>query len=260
MSQTRVNYDHIAASYHSRYGAGQWDSTGKALLALAHATGGGRVLEVGCGTGRWLAELAPAVEEVCGLDASRGMLREARLHAPRALLAGGSASRLPYPAASFDMVACVNALHHFDRSEDFIDQARRVLRHQGALAVVGMDRPASPDCWYIYRCFDRVYETDRARYPSAGMLVDGMVRAGFARVEWRVIERLRHSFAGRQVFDDPFLAKNSTSQLVLLSDEDYANGLARLHAAVAEAEALGETPVFTLDLPIMLVTGWLAGS
>jgi hypothetical protein len=70
-------------------------------------------------------------------------------------------------------------------------------------------------------------------------LVNWLIGAGFKRAEWRVAEEIRAEFHGREVSDNPFLAKNSTSQLVLLSDEAYAAGLARIHAALATAEAQG---------------------
>jgi hypothetical protein len=48
---------------------------------------------------------------------------------------------------------------------------------------------------------------------------------------------------GDAVFDNYFLQKDSSSQLILLSDEAYQAGLARMRARIAEAKARGEENV-----------------
>jgi ubiquinone/menaquinone biosynthesis C-methylase UbiE len=64
-----------------------------------------RVLEVGCGTGAILHDLAtPAA--LHGLDLEPGSLAECRIHAPTVSLARGDAHFLPYPDQSFDIVYC----------------------------------------------------------------------------------------------------------------------------------------------------------
>ena len=60
---------------------------------------------------------------------------------------------------------------------------------------------------------------------------------------------------GREVLDDPFLRKDSTSQLVLLSDEAYAAGLRRIEAALTEAEAVGRALIFPDDISIAMLVG-----
>jgi ubiquinone/menaquinone biosynthesis C-methylase UbiE len=51
----------------------------------------------------------------------------------------GHASHLPFPDAVFDLIFCVNAFHHFAHPYRFVAEARRVLRADGALAIIGMD-------------------------------------------------------------------------------------------------------------------------
>jgi SAM-dependent methyltransferase len=64
-----------------------------------------RVLEVGCGTGAILSELAIQAT-VHGLDLDPGRLVEAGVHAPGAALVCGDALRLPYPPGIFDVTFC----------------------------------------------------------------------------------------------------------------------------------------------------------
>ncbi|MGC9333029.1 MAG: hypothetical protein ACP5JJ_02705, partial [Anaerolineae bacterium] len=111
--------------------------------------------------------------------------------------------------------------------------------------------------WYVYDYFTGTYETDLARFPSWGTVLDWMADAGFQRVQWQPIDRVFAHKVGRAVLDDHFLQKDACSQLSLLSDEEYAAGLRRIHAALDAAEAAGETVTFAVDLLMALVIGWV---
>jgi ubiquinone/menaquinone biosynthesis C-methylase UbiE len=278
----RVDYDRIAPTYDRRFGEGDDRSgTTEALRNLVHdlaASRGSapRVLEVGCGTGKWLADLnasSPSVEtsgaamlhtdplRVFGLDLSMGMLRQA---CHRAAAGGtlpfsparGRAERLPFPTATLDLVYCVNAIHHFDRPRDFIGEACRLLRPGGRLAVIGMDPHGHRETWYVYRYFEGVYETDLRRFPSWAEIADWMSAEGLA-VECRIVDRIWAPKAGRAVLGDPFIRQESCSQLALLSREAYRDGLRRIEAALDRAEAAGETLIFPVDTPLAMISGWL---
>jgi SAM-dependent methyltransferase len=265
----RVNYEEIAPTYNQRYVANPLPQVAATLRALVRDLDPARILEVGCGTGRWLAELpAPAApaqvgqagRHVFGLDLSPAMLDQARLqsrHEPPDL-ACGRALRLPFPDRTFDLVYCVNALHHFGGPRAFVAEARRLLRPGGALAVVGMDPRRSRDTWYLYQYFEGTYAADRRRFPTPGELVDWMAEEGFEQVEWRPAERILDPRVGRDIFKNSFLSKRGTSQLALLSDEAFARGLRRIEAALAQAEAAGETLVFPVDILLTLTVGRLA--
>ncbi|MBN1660369.1 MAG: class I SAM-dependent methyltransferase [Anaerolineae bacterium] len=259
MSRLHVDYDRVAPSYDRRHADGGLQGPARALEALAREGSAGLVLEVGCGTGHWLAGLHAALPAPSGpfygLDLSAGMLAGAQARGAPLRLVRGSAARLPFPAASFDLVYCVNAIHHFDAPATFVAEARRLLRPGGALAVIGTDPRRISDRWYVYDYFEGTYETDLARFPSWGTVVDWMAAAGFQSIDWRVVERIVDIKAGRAVLNDPFLRKEATSQLTLLSDEAYAAGLQRMKDAIAAAEATGREVTFATDLLLAMITG-----
>ena len=88
--------------------------------------------------------------------------------------------------------------------------------------------------------------------------MDEMMAQGFGAVEWRIVERTRQCWYGRQVMSDPFLQKHASSQLALLSDAAYAAGLARIEAALRQAEASGEALAFPARSTFAMLTGcWL---
>jgi len=215
------------------------------------------ILEAGCGTGRWLAELQSPTRGVRGLDLSPGMLRQAReIHGARALTCG-RATQLPFPNASFDLIFCVNAVHHFGDPRAFVAEARRLLRPGGALAAINVDPHSRRDRWYIYDYFDGTLEADLRRFPSSGAMRDWMIGAGFERVERNIVERVMEQRIGRDVLNDHFLQKGGTSQLALLGDAEYAAGIERIESAVRGAESRGETITFTADISFVMLTGLL---
>ncbi len=254
-----VDYDRVAPTYNRRFAGDGPGGEAEALAALVRRLCSVRILEVGCGTGHWLAGLSPLTVQAVGLDLSAGMLAQAQRHAGRLGLVRGRAGQLPFPAASFDLVYCVNAIHHFQQQRAFVSEALRLLRPGGALAVVGMDPRAHRHRWYVYDYFSGTYGLDLARFPSWGTTVDWMAAAGFERIEWQLVHHIVDHKLGRDVLADPFLEKNATSQLTLLSDEAYATGLRRIEDAIETAEAAGETLTFPTDLMIAMVVGWTAG-
>lgn len=159
-----VNYDRVAAGYDRRY----TENTYADIEALLNefTSPGLTVLEVGCGTGHWLARLRSRGCTVVGLDRSSGMLSCAVDQVGDAKLVLGRAEALPFPARSFDRIVVINALHHFDAPARFVSEAYRVLRSGGRICVVGLDPSQGPEEWFIYEYFRRTRELDKARYPS----------------------------------------------------------------------------------------------
>lgn len=257
MTRKQVNYDAVASTYNRRFAEERRSGTLLALQEMVRAAGSGRVLEVGCGTGHWLAGLSGTPKGLYGVDLSAGMLAQAQERFLPFTLVRGRAEALPFASASLDLVYCVNAIHHFARPDEFIRQARLVLRGGGALAVLGMDPRIQRHDWYVYDYFEGVYETELNRFPPWEQVQAWMVQCGFERIEFRVVDELGGPKYGRDVLKDPFLEKNATSQLILLSDEAYAAGLGHIRGALENAERVGETLIFQNTIRIQMLTGWI---
>lgn len=259
MPDERVDYDEIAPVYDERYQENRLEGIAAALVTLAREIGARRVLEAGCGTGRWLRDLQAAGLEPCGLDISFGMLAKARSRDAHIPLVCGNAGRLPFRDATFDLVCCVNALHHFDDRRGSIFEARRLLRRGGGLAIVGMDPHAEGqrERWYLYDYFPGTYEIDLRRFPRQETVAEWLNEAGFAHIERGIGEHIVDEKTGRDILENTFIQKHATSQLALLSDEAYEAGLRRIETAIARADSAGETIVFRADIPLVMVTGRL---
>ncbi|WP_165251411.1 class I SAM-dependent methyltransferase [Paludisphaera soli] len=93
-----------------------------------------RVLDLGCGKGRFSRALQERGAIVAGVDLSTAMLADADgIDRVR-----GSARSLPFRSGSFDAVVAVEVFEHLDPAswDDTIAEARRVLAPRGALAIV----------------------------------------------------------------------------------------------------------------------------
>ena len=244
-----LDYDPIAPDYDARYRTGGPGGVAESLDQLARQTGVRRVAEIGCGTGHWLAGIADAWR--CGLDISIGMLERARDKLDAVSLVQADAHDLPLEAQSVDLLYCVNALHHFDDPAQVVSEAARVLSATGTFAVIGMDPGAGPDRWYLYDYFPGTLEADRQRYPSTERISSLMKRAGLSRTEVRPAARIRESVKGAEVFRDPILKKNGTSQLALLSDDAFRAGITRIESEIA----LNSSTEFSIDVTLYLTVG-----
>jgi ubiquinone/menaquinone biosynthesis C-methylase UbiE len=187
MQNLPLNYDQIAPEYDQRYPAQRPTQRGLALLSLAQQVQAENILEVGSGTGFWLNLLHPVASGLYGLDYSTGMLSEARKQPAPLKPTRGTALYLPYRADSFELVYCVDAIHHFVDQPAFIAEAFRVLKPGGALAVIGFDPHEKGTSWYIYQYFEDTYDNDMRRYPSAKSVLRWMQMKGFERVSSQIV-------------------------------------------------------------------------
>jgi len=99
---------------------------------------GRRLLDAGCGSGRWSIRLAEAGWVVMGADISHGLLALAA-SAPNVTYVQGSIQDLDLPAASFDAVLSVTVLQHITDERSFdaaVDNLMRMLRPAGMVAVL----------------------------------------------------------------------------------------------------------------------------
>lgn len=131
------SYDHVAEDY-ARLVAKRHAAPAADLLAFVSPPSGGRVLDVGTGTGIALVPSAEAVGTaglVVGLDPAIGMLHQAKLaHAPGFLVAG-EAIDLPFRDETFDVVVGNFVLSHFAKHQTALHDMARVLRRGGRLGL-----------------------------------------------------------------------------------------------------------------------------
>jgi SAM-dependent methyltransferase len=109
--------------------------TRRYLLEKANLTPAGRILEIGCGTGAVLGELAQQHDLTYGIDLAHKYVDFCRKTYKIPLLAAADAYRLPFSASSFDVVCCHYFLLWIKSPELVIAEVRRVLKPGGRLLV-----------------------------------------------------------------------------------------------------------------------------
>lgn len=106
---------------------------------------GEQVLDVGCGTGFLISEMAALVGEsgsLTGVDFSQDMLDLAIQRCesmPQIQLRQGSAEALPVADACFDAASCTQVLLYVSDVQQSVAELSRVLKPGGRLAVVETD-------------------------------------------------------------------------------------------------------------------------
>ncbi|MGD9211209.1 MAG: methyltransferase domain-containing protein [Desulfobacteraceae bacterium] len=221
----KVNYDNVADVYKYRYqNAYSPDGIFKKLHKIELKNNFKTILEVGCGTGHWLKAFENN-KIIIGIDPSFMMLAKAQKTSSSSYLIQGSSDHLPIKKNSIDFIFCINAIHHFDDPEKFIVDCKSLLHPNGKLTVVCMNPHSGSDKWFLYEFFDGTMERDIRRYPSPENLETWLLKAGFSEITFQVGERLKDRIVGKDIFPLP---KEYTSQLSLLTDEQYETGIRKI--------------------------------
>ncbi len=113
------------------------------FAAFAGVTGGGRVLDVGCGTGNLALCLAqnPSIRSVAGVDLSPIYIAHAKRRSsdPRITFDVGDACALSFDDGSFDHSLSMLVLQFIPEAEKAVREMRRVTRSGGTVAAATWD-------------------------------------------------------------------------------------------------------------------------
>ena len=121
------------------------DVNARCLRRVLQPEASGRVLDVGCGTGRYAALWDC---RYVGLDTDAAYLRFARRQYGDHFLQA-DAARLPMASRRFDAVFCVGVLHHCDDDHvgGIVHEMRRTTRDGGIIVMLEPLAPEPGDAW-----------------------------------------------------------------------------------------------------------------
>lgn len=133
-TETRAYYDDFSGWYERERARGYHALVDELEMSVvAPYARGGRVLEVGCGTGLILERLARLSDEAWGCDLSSGML--ARAHERGLNVVLGSVTEIPFADASFDLVCSFKVLAHVPEIGRALAEIARVTRPGGHMVL-----------------------------------------------------------------------------------------------------------------------------
>lgn len=172
-----------------------------AIAAAEQACGpqGGRILEVGVGTGISLPEYR-RVNRLVGCDISKPMLRKAveRVREHKLdnveLLAVMDAERLPLPDRSFDVVVAQFVITAVPNPEATLDEFVRVTKPGGEIVLVNHIGAEGGPRWLFEQCFAPVARRLgwRPEFPFKRLADWAARHGGITMVERRSIRPLGH--------------------------------------------------------------------
>jgi ubiquinone/menaquinone biosynthesis C-methylase UbiE len=165
------------------------------IVELAAPQHNWRILDIATGAGHMAAAFAPHVAAVIASDMTDEMLAEAAKLAVSRNLANMSTAKaeagaLPFEDASFDLVCCRLAAHHFPDLSRFVGEVRRVLKTNGRFALVDNVAPDA-ECLpgasaneiaaaaAAYNAFEKLRDPSHGHAPPPETWLELLATAGF---------------------------------------------------------------------------------
>ncbi|HEU5319618.1 MAG TPA: methyltransferase domain-containing protein [Methylomirabilota bacterium] len=184
----RPSIEALATALETRGGTPTQARLRRRFLRFVPVRAGDRVLEVGCGTGVVLRDLAPLAGprgRVVGVEPSRylaatarRLCRPARGRAPIAIRRGDGA-RLPFAAGRFDVALAITVILHVEDPVSVVREMARVTRPGGRVGVQDQDFGAVAVTHPDRALTDRILDDVAARLypePYSGRRLPGLLR------------------------------------------------------------------------------------
>jgi ubiquinone/menaquinone biosynthesis C-methylase UbiE len=185
---------------------------------------GHRVLDLGCGTGRFAAALAEHHGcTVFGVDPSPAMLAMARERTDAVTWLDGRAEAIPLAEDAVERAFMQTVVHLVEDRPAAFAQLRRVLEPDGIVAILTVD-PAGAKRFWVAQLLPSWAAIDEARCPASEVLVAELRAAGFASARWTPTPmRLRYTREEAA----HLLRERFASSLAQISDEEIEAGARR---------------------------------
>ena len=225
-----VDYDQAADKYaaHRQIHGGVF----RELCTRNMMDPGARVLEVGCGTGNYIAALAQTLGcTAYGLDPSIEML--SRFCSEKVHCLMGRAEELGFADATFHLVYSVDVIHHIGDKAAFYREGARVLQPGGWLCTVTDSADMLRRREILSAYFPETVEIELARYPCISQLETWMNRAGLVSFRVSAVEE-PYQVTSIHPFRD-----RAYSSLHLIAEEAWQAGLERLERDLARGPIQG---------------------
>jgi SAM-dependent methyltransferase len=220
-----VSRGHFAAIA-KRYDAlrGQLFEEALALLVREGDLSGRRVLDLGCGTGRFAAALSERHRcAVVGVDPSPEMLAVARKREGAVTWLQGRAEAIPLEDSAVERAFVQTVVHLIEDRPAACAELRRVVEPEGAVAILTID-PAGAKRFWMADLMPSWAAIDEARCPDPDVLVAELEAAGFAAVGWTPTPmRLRYTREEAA----HLLRERFASSLSLIDDAELEAGARR---------------------------------
>lgn len=154
------------------------------LLALSEAEKEDVVLDIATGGGHVANGFAKLVDQVVALDITENMLQEAEAFIrgnghTNVTFVKGDAEQLPFPDASFSIVTCRIAPHHFSDIAAFAAESYRVLQENGKFLLIDNVAPELDKLDIFYNTVEKKRDNSHYRAWKKSEWISLLERSGF---------------------------------------------------------------------------------
>ncbi len=155
-----------------------WDEHIARYAFASRLANGKRVLDIGCGNGYGVAQMARTAAFAVGIDSAA--------EAADAIFVQASAIALPFKSESFDLITAFEVIEHLHAWEQMLAEARRVLRADGVFLVSTPNKSsyaesradAGPNPFHVHEFeYDEFQAALSAIFPAVSIYLQNRVEA-----------------------------------------------------------------------------------
>jgi ubiquinone/menaquinone biosynthesis C-methylase UbiE len=195
----------------------------KAVRSEIPAAAVEKVLDLGCGTGRFTAALAETFScSAVGVEPSAAMLDVALSRSEENVeWKQGDAENIPIESQSVDLVFMSQVFHHLSEPQRALEEINRVLTPGGYLAIRNGTREHNPELEWL-RFFPEAWKIEDERTPWAREIDVAVTRQHFGLISHQTIHQL---FAPTYAEYFEKISRRGLSALIAISDNEFHEGL-----------------------------------
>jgi ubiquinone/menaquinone biosynthesis C-methylase UbiE len=245
MTQPSVSFDRAADYYDQTRELSEAVAEFGIPAILDYVKPGGRILDVGTGTGRISVPMLRLGADLIGVDLSLKMMGKLREKYSSVRLAQTDASRLPFPAAAFDAVLTTHVLHLIGPWREALREFKRVVKPGGVYLNAWhhhQDRSVGGDIRDYWRSRVDAHGGNWRR-PGVQERVDVLAALMALGSSFEEIELLRYTSTTRPNEMIEQIARRVNSDAWPISDEVF-------EAALRDVRAWAAKEYGNLDQPV----------
>jgi SAM-dependent methyltransferase len=167
-----------------------WEWERRRALLLDEVKRGERVLDLGCGAGRFLAALRDAGADAVGVEIAEAAVQRARATGAEVRIVEPDGS-LPFGHGEFDLVWCSEVLEHVPDVSQLLFEVRRVLKRDGRLLLTVPYHGRFQAAAIALTRFDAHFDPlgQHVRFFTRTSLAATLEHAGFEARVWPALRR-----------------------------------------------------------------------
>lgn len=234
-------YNKIGSGYNSTRRADPFIT--ESLYALLEPAPLGLYLDIGCGTGNYLAALCNKGLSFYGIDPSEIMLEEAAKKNTGATLLKGFAENIELDNGTFNGAIAVLTLHHWQDLLLGLKEVNRVLKPNSKFVAFSFS-PEQMKGYWLNHYFPRMMERSSQIIPEKAEMNDLLIKAGFKDVSFTnyfvqpdLCDHFLYSFKNNpEQYLNEEVRRNTSAFSAFADDDEVKEGIEKLRRDISSGQ------------------------